>query len=91
MAIGGDYANPVYVNGYQCWNCSQVAEAKKGINPAQPNTGVEGPQPKAGSSSASTPSQGPAVTFGGALAGSSPGTGAVKPSGLVRAGVDLTV
>jgi hypothetical protein len=30
MIIGADYPTPVYVNGYACNNCAQVAEAKKG-------------------------------------------------------------
>ena len=42
MSIGGDYATPQYVNGYACWNCAAVAEAKKDINPADPKAGPGG-------------------------------------------------
>jgi hypothetical protein len=40
--IGGNYTNPVYVNGYQCWNCTQVDQAKKGVDPADPKAGPYG-------------------------------------------------
>jgi hypothetical protein len=60
MSVSADYSRPVAVNGYLCWNCHQVAEAKKGVNPDGPSaTG----NPNA---SASTP----AVLFGGVLTGS---------------------
>jgi hypothetical protein len=42
MGVGGDYSSPVYVNGYQCWNCTQVDEAKKGVDPADPKAGPYG-------------------------------------------------
>ena len=42
MAINGDYAQPVYVNGYRCQNCAQVAEAKQGVDPAHPKSGPYG-------------------------------------------------
>jgi len=62
MAIGSDYSQPVMVNGFVCWNCNQVAEAKKGENPAHPDaaSGAAGPS---GAQKTS-----PAVVFGGALA-----------------------
>ncbi len=34
MAINANYPRPVVVDGYPCWNCHQVAEAKKGVDPA---------------------------------------------------------
>ena len=34
MSINLNYAQPVVVNGYACWNCHQVSEAKQGVNPA---------------------------------------------------------
>ena len=34
MAISANYQQPVVVNGYPCWNCHQVSEAKKGVDPA---------------------------------------------------------
>jgi len=65
MSVSGDYAQPVPVNGYLCWNCSQVADAKKGVNPADVKPGETAAQVQASSSSTSTS----AVVFGGALAG----------------------
>ena len=58
------------VNGYVCFNCSQVALAQKGINPADPPAVPGGPQ----TTSDGSPSSGggaaqnaPAVVFGGSL------------------------
>ena len=42
MAISANYPTPVYVNGYPCNNCAQVAEAKQDINPADPQAGPWG-------------------------------------------------
>ena len=71
MAIGGDYSSPEYVNGYACWNCAQVAEAKKDINPADPQAGPGGADASTTSGTSSS-SQSSAVIFGGALAGANP-------------------
>jgi hypothetical protein len=62
MSVSANYSQPVAVDGYLCWNCHQVAEAKKGVNP-------DSPASAAGTSASSSP----AVLFGGALA-QSPGT-----------------
>jgi hypothetical protein len=66
MSVSGDYAQPVNVNGYVCWNCSQVADAKKGVSPAEVKPGETAAQAQASSNTTSTS----AVMFGGALAGS---------------------
>jgi hypothetical protein len=39
MAISGDYAQPVQVNGFTCRNCTDVDYAKKHIDPAHPRSG----------------------------------------------------
>jgi hypothetical protein len=65
MSVSSDYTQPVPVNGYLCWNCSQVAEAKKGVNPADVQPGETAAQAEAASNS--TPTS--AVVFGGSLAG----------------------
>ena len=74
MSISGNYARPDIVNGYVCWNCQQVAEAMKDLNPvtagqpggAPSQTGATSPgSPASGSSNARPQS---AVVFGGALA-----------------------
>jgi hypothetical protein len=70
MDIGANYPTPVYVNGYACNNCQQVAEAKKDINPADPKAGPGGVDANAPANSA----QSPAFTLGGSLTGSSAST-----------------
>jgi hypothetical protein len=42
MAISGDYSSPVQVNGFACRNCTDVANAKKHIDPAHPKSGPYG-------------------------------------------------
>ena len=42
MSVSANYSQPVAVNGYLCWNCKQVAEAKKGEMPAGPPAALEG-------------------------------------------------
>lgn len=42
MAISGDYASPVTVNGFVCRNCSDVDRAKRHIDPADPAAGPFG-------------------------------------------------
>ncbi|CAN5178398.1 hypothetical protein BH10PSE13_BH10PSE13_15260 [soil metagenome] len=42
MAINGDYASPVTINGYSCRNCTDVARAEKHIDPARPGSGPHG-------------------------------------------------
>ena len=86
MAVGGDYSTPVYVNGYACWNCAAVAEAKKDINPADPQAGPGGAKATTGASS----TQSPAVILGGVLASGAAGTTssasqASSPSASVQA------
>lgn len=39
MAINGDYSRPVKVNGFRCRNCTDVANARKNIDPAHPRSG----------------------------------------------------
>lgn len=36
------YPSPVNVNGYACWNCGDVAMAKRDIDPAHPASGPHG-------------------------------------------------
>jgi hypothetical protein len=42
MAISANYPTPITVNGYQCWNCTDVANAKNHIDPAHPQDGPFG-------------------------------------------------
>ena len=62
MTISGDYPSPVTVNGFQCRNCADVANAKKHIDPEHPRSGPYGINAK----DDPTVRQ-PAVTFGGSL------------------------
>ena len=88
MTISGNYPSPVYVNGYQCNNCAQVAEAQKDIDPADPTAGPGGinantPANQAANlASGQTPSSGqsPAVIFGGVLASNSASSSAASGS-----------
>ncbi len=54
------------VNGYVCRNCTDVAYAKKGVDPARPKDGPQGvyATERAGEPAAE---RGAAVTFGGGL------------------------
>jgi len=59
------------VNGYVCYNCTDVDNAKKGIDPAHPKQGVSlQPQTKtqSGFDAADNPQMGPSVILSGALA-----------------------
>lgn len=42
MAISSDYSAPVRVNGFACRNCSEVDQAKRNIDPANPSAGPFG-------------------------------------------------
>ena len=70
LAISGDYAQPVTVNGFACKNCTDVDYAKKHIDPAHPKDGPYGVNAKDGAGKAE---RGEALRFGGALAGLDPG------------------
>lgn len=65
MAISGDYAQPVQVNGYSCKNCTDVDYAKKHIDPTRPKDGPYGVNAK--DNPTSRPSAN--VLFGGRLTG----------------------
>jgi hypothetical protein len=87
MAVNGDYSTPVYVNGYACWNCTDVANAKKDIDPAHPQSGQGGvdakSDPTAKATATSAADRSSAVSFGGVLSAVSvPAGGATNGSGL---------
>jgi hypothetical protein len=42
MAISSDYSAPVRVNGFACRNCTEVDQAKRNIDPANPAAGPFG-------------------------------------------------
>lgn len=74
MHIGGNYPQPVYVNGFQCNNCSDVEYAKKHIDPAHPKSGPYGIHADTDPTqhhdldpAKSAKHDGTSVTFGGAL------------------------
>ncbi len=89
MAISGDYATPVSVNGFSCKNCTEVDLANKHIDPAHPKDGPFGinakdkthapghvDKLKAAAEAAFSPD---AVTFGGALKAAFPDGPAQSP------------
>jgi hypothetical protein len=57
------------VNGYRCYNCTDVDYAKRNIDPAHPK---DGPYGLNASGKAEGASWGPAVQLGGALSGVGP-------------------
>ena len=58
MTIGANYVQPVIVNGYACWNCHQVSEAKQGTNPAtQGPFAVQTPGASGAGTSGASPGQ----------------------------------
>ena len=64
MSISTNYSSPIQVNGYSCQNCTDVDNAKKGIDPAHPKSGPYGAY------AASDPSRWTdAMCLGGRLAG----------------------
>lgn len=90
-----NYPTPILVNGYSCKNCTDVDLAKKHIDPAHPKDGPYGidakDQPGAPAKpdpASQSPSQSPAVTFGGALAGlngaSTPTAAAQQPPAIAQ-------
>jgi hypothetical protein len=84
LAVSINYPTPVYVNGYACNNCAQVADAKKGIDPADPKAGPYGidaaNDPRLPGAVDATQSS--AVVFGGLLAQGAGGSGAAaSPTG----------
>lgn len=66
------------VNGYPCKTCTDVANAKRGIDPAHPKDGPNGIY-KLDKIEAAQAQRGPAVRLDGALADLSP-TRAVQPA-----------
>ena len=69
MSVSGNYSTPVWVNGYECWNCTDVDNAKKFVDPAHPKSGPFNVDARTDP----TRTFGPAVSLGGGLAGSSQG------------------
>ena len=83
MTISTNYATPVWVNGYQCKNCTDVDNAKKHIDPAHPKSGPFGIDAKADPTVVDNPTAiAKAATAPGAPSSSTPGVGAL---------VDVTV
>ena len=84
MALSVNYPSPVWVNGFQCRNCTDVDFAKKHIDPAHPQSG---PFDIDARSDPTRLSQN-AVSFGGVLAGT-PASGSNPSSAGPGAQLDL--
>jgi hypothetical protein len=67
VSVSGNYSQPVMVNGYQCWNCTEVGEAKKHIDPQHPKSGPYGIDAAQDPSLRNNPQAQRAVQFGGSL------------------------
>ena len=72
------------VNGYVCTNCTDVANAKRGVDPAHPKD----PPPEVAKAREAKSGHGPAVTLAGAFAGISGSGSATRGPQLQR--VDIT-
>ncbi len=85
LSISANYPTPVWVNGYQCRNCSDVDLAKKHIDPAHPKSGPFNVDAK------SDPSRilQNAVQFGGLLAGAKTGGAGSGPAAASATGSQL--
>lgn len=95
MAVANvNYPTPVWVNGYECRNCTDVDLAKKHIDPAHPKSGPYNIDAKTDPTRAlqNATSQS-AVSFGGQLAGISTSGSAAGPTSSSALGsqLDLSV
>jgi hypothetical protein len=70
------------VNGYVCNNCSDVANAKRGVDPARTKDGPNGAYAADKAEESKATERAPAVTFGGELSGAN-GVEAVRPAAYV--------
>ena len=89
MAVSVNYPTPVWVNGFQCRNCSDVDLAKKHIDPAHPKSGPFNVDAK----SDPTRLAQDAVKFGGVLAsmnGAASASAPVSASSGLGANLDLS-
>ena len=80
------------VNGFRCKDCSDVALAKKHIDPAHPKDGPYGVNAKDQPAEPGRPRD-PAVVFGGALAGlnpSHPASASGRTPGATSRRLDVT-
>jgi hypothetical protein len=94
MAISTDYSTPVMVNGYTCKNCTDVANAKKNIDPQHPRSGPYGINAQTDPTVKSDPAvkQSASVKFDGALAGLNDAVSdKTQPDAVPRAGAQLDV
>ena len=86
MALSADYSIPVQVNGFACNNCTDVAYAKKHIDPAHPKSG---PYDVNASADPSRVTQ--SVLLGGALAGARLAPPTAPPPKALGAFLDMSV
>jgi hypothetical protein len=90
MAISGNYSAPVSVNGYQCWNCTDVANAKKHIDPEHPKAGPYGIDAANDPSLQGDPKTRAAVVFGGSLSGPAGAPSSTASTPDIGATLDIT-
>ena len=88
MALSVNYPTPVWVNGFQCRNCSDVDLAKKHIDPAHPKSGPFNVDAKSDPTRVAQE----AVKYGGVLAsmnGSGSGSAGASTSAANGLGANL--
>jgi hypothetical protein len=68
------------VNGYVCFNCTDVANAKKGINPAHPKDPLHPQTDAQNALAAAKAKDNPAVILSGALSNAGAANGAANSS-----------
>jgi hypothetical protein len=85
MTVNGNYSTPVSVNGYRCWNCTDVANAQKHVDPQHPKAGPYGIDAANDPTLRNDPKAQPSVLFGGSLSSlknsSSSDTGTTQDTG----------
>lgn len=91
MSINGNYSQPVSVNGYQCWNCTDVDNAKKHIDPQHPKSGPYGIDAADDPTLRNKPDAQKAVLFGGSLATLNSVSTAIQSQSTSQATVDVRV
>jgi hypothetical protein len=87
-----NYPSPVWVNGYECRNCTDVDLAKKHIDPAHPKSGPFNVDSKSDPTRVlQNATNQSAVSFGGQLAGISTNGSAATPASSTASGSNLDI
>lgn len=92
MTQSVNYPTPVWVNGYECRNCTDVDLAKKHIDPAHPKSGPYNVDAKSDPTRVlQNATNQNAVSFGGQLAGIGAGGSTSNPTSSSASGSNLDI